>query len=240
MNIVPISLKAPELLIQAVFDGRRLGLQLFNISGMAARLSKAGAWWCPGRRMWVLEQGSADHALAWLQAHYLREHVDFDGATVLLKAAIRAPEPDYFTQLLDVQIFELARGELNHGQHAVSFSYDGLCVRAMRALQGRFHKPAAAWQVRAEVAHIQHVLRDLAGVAPEYTFVHEQPVVLEELVSANAGESPIQVPTATPEQGEIGLAKDLDGAVFLSADLEQSNAVDINEALLGAVADSGL
>lgn len=72
LNIVPISLKAPELLIQAVFDGRRLGLQLFNISGMAARLSKVGVWWCLGRRMWVLEQGSADHALAWLQALYQR------------------------------------------------------------------------------------------------------------------------------------------------------------------------
>ncbi|MCM2560507.1 DEAD/DEAH box helicase [Alcaligenes faecalis] len=236
MSIIPISLKAPDLLIQAVFDGRRLGLQLFNISGMATRLSKAGAWWCPGRRMWVLEQGSVDHALAWLEALYLREHVDFGGAAALLKAAIRAPEPDYFTQLLDVQIFELARGELNHGQHAVSFSYDALCVRAMRALQGRFHKPAAAWQVRGDVVHIQQVLRDLAGVAPEYTFVHEQPVVLEELVSANADESPIQVPAATPEQGESGPAQDVDGAGFLSADLEQSNAVDIDEAVLAAIA----
>jgi len=122
--------------------------------------------------MWVLEQGSADHALAWLQALYQREHVDFEGTSALLKAAISAPAPDYFTQLLDVQVFELARGELNHGQHAVSFSYDGLCVRAMRALQGRFHKPAGAWQVRGGVAHIQHVLRDLAGVAPDFSFMH--------------------------------------------------------------------
>lgn len=186
--------------------------------------------------MWVLEQGSADHALAWLQALYQREHVDFEGTSALLKAAISAPAPDYFTQLLDVQIFELARGELNHGQYAVSFSYDGLCVRAMRALQGRFHKPAAAWQVRGGVAHIQQVLRDLAGVAPDFSFVHEQPVVLEELVSASADESPIQVPAATPEQGESGPAQDVDGAGFLSADLEQSNAVDIDEAVLAAVA----
>lgn len=41
LNIVPISLNTPELLIQAVFDGRMLGLQLFNISGMAARLFKS-------------------------------------------------------------------------------------------------------------------------------------------------------------------------------------------------------
>lgn len=186
--------------------------------------------------MWVLEQCSADHALAWLQALYLREHVGFDGAAALLKAAVRALEPDYFTQLLDVQIFELARGELNHGQHAVSFSYAALCVRAMRALQGRFHKPAAAWQVRGDVVHIQHVLRDLAGVAAEFSFVHEQPIVLEELVSPCADESPIQVPAATPEQGESGPAQDVDGAGFLSADLEQSNAVDIDEAVLAAIA----
>lgn len=37
--------------------------------------------------MWVLEQGSSDHALAWLQALYLREHVDFDGAAISLKRA---------------------------------------------------------------------------------------------------------------------------------------------------------
>lgn len=111
----------------------------------------------------------------------------------------------------------------------------------MRALQGGFHKPAAAWQVRGEVAHIQHVLRDLAGVAPEYTFVHEQPVVLEELVSPSADESPIQVPASVPERGESGLTQDVDGAGFLSADLEQSNAVDIDEAVLAAIAvDAGL
>lgn len=92
--------------------------------------------------MWVLEQGSAEHALAWLQALYQREHVDLEGASALLRAAIRAPEPDDFIQLLDVQIFELARGELNHGQNAVSFYYDALCVRAMRVrYRGDFISP---------------------------------------------------------------------------------------------------
>ncbi len=66
--------------------------------------------WPPG--CLKLEQGSADHALAWLQALYQHEHVDFERASALLRAAIRVPEPDYFTQLLDIQIFELARREL--------------------------------------------------------------------------------------------------------------------------------
>lgn len=230
--ITPISLKAPELLVQAVFDGRRFGLQLFNVPGMASRLSKTGAWWCPGRRMWVLEQGDADRALAWLRALYDGEHVDLDGAATLLHAAVRSPEPDYFTQLLDVQIFELARGDFSKGQHAVSFAYDALCVKAMRALQGSFHKPASAWQVRGGVQRIFETLHQIAGVIPEFIFEHEQPVVLEDLVVATSEGSPIQVPAAAPEGGRGDPDKDQDGTGFLSADLDESDAVELDEHLL--------
>lgn len=68
------------------------------------------------------------------------------------------------------------------------------------------------------------------------SFVHEQPVVLEDLVSASADESPIQGPASVPECGESGPTQDVDGAGFLSADLEQSSAVDIDDAVLAAVA----
>lgn len=231
-SITPIALKAPELLIQAVFDGRRLGLQLFNVPGMATRLSKTGAWWCPGRRMWVLEQGDADRALAWIRALYDGEHVDLEGAGTLLHAAINSPEPDYFTQLLDVQIFPLARGDFSKGQHAVSFTYDALCVKAMRALQGSFHKPASAWQVRGGAQCIFDVLHDLAGVIPEFIFEHEQHVVLEDLIAATSEGSPIQVPAAAPEHGAGVSDKEEEGTGYLSADLDESDVVELDEHLL--------
>ena len=39
----PVTLRPPPLLIHAVSDGRRLGLQLHSIPGMGRALSKAGA-----------------------------------------------------------------------------------------------------------------------------------------------------------------------------------------------------
>ena len=191
MNLAPLSLQAPELLVQAVSDGRRLGLQLFNVPNVAVRLSKSGAWWCPGRRMWLLEQTNVDRTLAWLHSLYDGQHVDLGGAGEQLRAAINSPELDYFTQLLDVQIFPLARGDLSKGHHAVSFTYDALCVKAMRVLGGSFHKPASAWQVRGGAQRIFEVLLTVAGIAPEFVFEHEQHVVLEDLIAAPSEGSPI-------------------------------------------------
>lgn len=232
MNLAPISLQAPQLLVQAVSDGRRLGLQLFNVPNVAVRLSKSGAWWCPGRRMWLLEQTNVDRTLAWLHSLYDGQHVDLGGAGEQLSAAINSPELDYFTQLLDVQIFPLARGDLSKGHHAVSFTYDALCVKAMRVLGGSFHKPASAWQVRGGAQRIFEVLLTVAGIAPEFVFEHEQHVVLEDLIAAPSEGSPIQVPSAAPEQGDGGLDKEQEGSGYLSADLDQNEAVPIDEQLL--------
>ncbi|QIL73093.1 DEAD/DEAH box helicase [Diaphorobacter sp. HDW4B] len=238
MSISPITLSAPQLLVQAVFDGRRLGMQLFNVPGMASKLSRTGAWWCPGRRMWVLEQTDVDRALAWLRAVYDGEHVDLDGASTLLHAALRSPEPDFFTQLLDVQIFELSKGDLSKGQHAVSFAYDALCVKAMRVLNGSFHKPASAWQVRGGATRIFEVLRSIAGVIPEFIFEHEQQVVLEDLVSAVPESSPIKVPSPSPARGD-GASEEADnGTGYMSAELQESVRVAIDEAQLAEIAAS--
>ena len=86
--------------------------------------------------MWLLEQTNVDRAFAWLHSLYDGQHVDLSGAREQLNAAINSPDLDYFTQLLDVQIFPLARGDLSKGHHAVSFTYDALCVKAMRVQGG--------------------------------------------------------------------------------------------------------
>ena len=142
----PVVLRPPELLIQAVSDGRRLGLQLYHAApGMGRVLSDAGAWWSPGRRMWLIEVVEPERCLGWLADVYHGQHVELEGAPALLKAAMAAPQPDYFTQLLDVQVFPLLNGDPSHSHHAVSFSYDVPSVGAMRALRGCFHKPVSAW-----------------------------------------------------------------------------------------------
>lgn len=231
----PIALRPPELLIHAVSDGRRLGMQLHAVPGMGRELARAGAWWHPGRRMWTVHLAEAGQCLAWLQRLYAGQHVDLDGADRLLTAALAAPEPDYFTQLLDVQVFPLVHP--GQGEHAVSFAYDVPCVQAMRALGGRFHKPAAAWQIQGGAEKILASLQRLAGVAPEFVFVHEQPVVLESLAAAGSGSSPIQVPGATPERGESAPQEPV-GTGFLSAELDESGLLPVDEDLLAEAGQS--
>ena len=60
----PVVLRPPELVQKAVFDGRRLGLQLHYIDGMGKELSKARACWFALGRLWVCEQDHAEHTLA--------------------------------------------------------------------------------------------------------------------------------------------------------------------------------
>ena len=63
-------------------------------------------------------------------------------------------------------------------------------------------------------------------------FVHEQPVVLEDLVSPASEGSPIQVPGATPERGDAATTKEAEGSGFLSAELEESHFLSLDEDFL--------
>ena len=46
ISLGPVALRSPELVIKAVFDGQRLGMQLHYVDGMGKELSKARAcWW---------------------------------------------------------------------------------------------------------------------------------------------------------------------------------------------------
>jgi len=231
MTLEPITLRPPLLLIHAVWDGTRLGLQLHSLPGMGRELARAGAWWHPGRRMWTVAHATVSDCMRWLQQVYAGQHVDFDGCEALLKAALAHPERDHFTQLLDVQVFPLSKGDLSRGQHAVSFAFDMPCVQAMRALQGSFHKPAAAWQVRGGVQRILDALHAHAGVAAEFIFIHEQPVVLEELAAPQSATAPIQVAGAVPERGEA-VDGEQHGSGFLSAELDEAQTLVVDDVAL--------
>ncbi|WP_295551186.1 hypothetical protein [uncultured Pseudacidovorax sp.] len=99
-----------------------------------------------------------------LQRAYDGQLVDLDDVERMVGAAQREPQPDFFTQLLDVQIFPLRGSDLRRGRFAVSTQYDGLVLGAMRSLGGVFHKGAGAWQVMADPAQIVRHLGERAGV----------------------------------------------------------------------------
>lgn len=214
----PVTIRPPDLLIKAVSDGRRLGLQLLAVPGVSRPLANYDAWWSGARRMWLLQTTDSSYADDVIKHAFAGHFVDMEQLDVQLRAAVAAPDPDYFSQLLDVQIFPLVKGDLARGSWAVSFTYDPLCVKAMRSLGGYFHKHASAWQVRADPELIMERLASIAGVSSEFVFVHEQPVVIEELTTSGNEGSPISVPAASPPLGGGGGPGDEKGTGFLSTE----------------------
>ena len=202
MQLTPVELRPPELLIKAVSDGLRIGLQTVAVPGLKRPLAEQGGWWCAPRRMWVLRTSSAEQVCAAIGRAYAGQFVDLDDVDRLVAAAMKEPQPDFFTALLDVQIFPLqaGAGQLQRGRFAVSTLYDGLCLDAVRAMGGYFHKHATAWQVKDAPQAIIERLGRMAGIAPEFIFVHEQPVMLEELSSPTGNHVPISVPAMAPDR----------------------------------------
>lgn len=238
--LAPVNLEPPDLLVKACFDGRRFGLQMAHVPGLSRPLEKHGGWWCAARRMWLVQAADATSVEGMLADAYQGQHVSFDGVAALLRAAVAAPDPDFFTQLLDVQIFPLARGDSGRGKWAASFTYDPLCVTAMRALRGLFHKHAAAWQVHGDPDEIQRQLQRHAGVKTEFVFIHEQAVVLEELASASASSSPIAVPAAPPPQRGGGGGDDSAGTGFFSTDVLRSGDLPFNATAVESLVTTGV
>lgn len=239
-QLMPVAITPPELLLKACSDGLRLGLQLLNTPGLKRPLADYDGWWCGPRRMWMLNIADARQVFEVLEHAYAGQFVDLQEAEVILRAACASVDPDYFTQLLDVQVFPLVKGDLSRGQWAVSFQYDPLCVRAMRSLGGYFHKHAAAWQVRATPQQILQRLESLAGVKADFAFVHEQPVVLEELSASSSQGSPIAVPAAPPPVGGGLGDKAEEGKGFFSTEREHDADLAFDQVALADMEVSGL
>jgi SNF2-related domain len=235
--MAPVALAKRALLVRVVADGRRLGMQFSNaVDDAGQRAKKAGAVWFAPRRLWVMRQDAPARSSAWLKRLFVdgARHLDLAGIDTFLQDAIGAADPDYFTQVLDIQIFPLASGG-----HAVSANYDLPVLDAMHALGGRFHKFAAAWEVRHGAAAILKALRELAGVDETFVFVHERFVVLEDLVAPPPSEAPIQVPAATPEWGPGGESdEDKAGHSFLTTVVAPMQRVAVDEAALLAAGAS--
>jgi hypothetical protein len=234
----PVALQAPELVTSVVADGLRLGFHLRYVDGMAKQMRDARMWWFAPGRLWVMNRIDLGQAMAQLRSLAHGQHLDVEAAFPLLVAAVEAPSMDYFTQRLDVQVFPLAKGDLEHGRIAVSFSYDGPCVRVMQRLRARFHPHAKAWQVPTTSAALLRALQELAGIDPTFVFEHEQPVTLENLASPSQEKSLIAVPAMAPELPEAGDGEmDREGAGFMSAEVAESVCFEVDEAQLASIAE---
>ncbi|KQP14869.1 DEAD/DEAH box helicase [Pseudorhodoferax sp. Leaf267] len=237
--LAPVRLRPPELLVKAVADGRRVGLQLLHIPGVKKPLAAAGGWWCAPRRMSVLRAQGADTIVSALRSVYHGHHVDLEEVPGTIAAALRDLQADYFSQLLDVQIFPLRGSELSRGRYAVSFLYDGPCVAAMRSLNGLFHTHAAAWQVQADPEQIIERLQGVAGVSREFVFVHEHPVLIEQLSSSSSGHVPISVPAMAPERGVQRPDAPEDGTGYFSTELDRVTDLGFDSDALNGLVASG-
>lgn len=235
----PVLIAKKELISKCVGDGLRIGLSLSYVEGASKQLSSTlEAVWCAPRRMWVLDAEPPSRVASGL--HYVyQEHADvfaMEDVEDAVKKGLAQIEPDYFTQMLDVQVFPLTSGGM-----AVSFQYDRPTIKAMRALQGRFHKFAQAWEVRRPVGDILRALRDIAGISQDFVFVHERPVVLEDLVGAPKSQAPITVPAATPPRGDGLSGEEEGGTGFLSTMVEPMAMLDVDEDLLQRISiEAGL
>lgn len=236
VTLAPVQLPAQSLVLQAVTDGRRIGLQLANQPAVSRQLKKAGAWWFAPGRMWTMAHTQADRVLAMLHECAQGLHVDLDGARSLIEGAVASPQPDFFTQRLDAQVFPLVGdGPLCH---AVSFEYDQPCMQAMRSLRGQYHPAAKAWRVQVPAAAVLQALQRLGGVASEFVFLHETPVVLEPMSAGASSGSPIVVPAARPEFGPGPAAGEARGNGFMSAQLDLAHRCQVDEEQLASIAQA--
>lgn len=229
---VPVAPAKKTFLMRAVYDGRRLGLAVPYGEGISELMRELGCAWFPPRRMWLCLGEQAARVMTGLKAQAPRlPSYAMDDVRELAALAWRAPDADYFACMLDLQLLPLQSGGF-----AVTSAYDLLVVRALKGLGGRFHRHAAAWEVRRTRQEILQVLLDQAGVAETFVFVHDGQVVLEDLVSAPKSELPISVPGASPPRG-IGSGDGEEmGAGFLSSFGTPMERLPVDEEALAATA----
>lgn len=230
----PVELPAPQLVLGAASDGRRLGLQLAFVDGASAALKGHGGVWLGPRRMWIRPVAGVDEHIDWLRDTHGEGWFDYEGARAVVEAALAGPDSGFFTQRLDVQVFPLVDGGV-----ALSSHYDELVVQAMKSTRGRFHKFAAAWEIRnCAVGRLLAVLKDVAGVDEEYVYVHESPILLEAMHGPSGSPVPIRVPALTPDfpVRDFEETSSPDGNGFLSAIGEPMSLVPVDEVALQRVA----
>lgn len=107
--LAPVRPAQRRLVTRVVSDGRRLGLSVAPVDDSSAILRGLKPIWFGPRDQWLFSGEQHDVGLADSIRTAFRERppVDLQGLGVLLRDAIEAPSPTYFTEVLDVQILPL-------------------------------------------------------------------------------------------------------------------------------------
>jgi hypothetical protein len=234
-TLQPVALAAPQLVLRCVSDGRRIGVQLAYTDQVSRHLKAGGGSWHAARRMWVRYAANGlgvQEVLAWLREAHAGHWVDLDSGAALIEAALANPQPDFFCQQLDVQVFALSKGGL-----AVSAVFDEAVLSCLRRLHGCYHRHANAIEIQGgTLEQLLSALESEAGVASEFVFVHERAVVLEDFHASASAEVPISVPALVPERGKARADAGAVGAGFISTITADFSCRPVDEAKLTAAA----
>lgn len=231
----PIAPFRKPFVLNVVSDGLRVGLSTQYFDGASQMMRDMGCSWFGLRRMWLIPVSAmrqlidgllerADQFPAW----------SFEDVREKAAYAWRNPQPDFFAELMDVQLVPL-----DNGGFACLAVFDPLFQGVMREMQGRYQKYAAAWEVRAPKQAILARLEADAGIAQDFVFVHEHAMHMEKLVAPSKSEVPISVPGAAPSwggSGADGAEGDLIGSGFLTSFGTPIQQLEVDEV---ALADMG-
>ena len=235
---VPVTPARRRFVQRVACDGRRLGFAVqFDPAGNQF-MRELGCAWAASRRMWVVEVHEAKSVVSALQGiDAVLPAFHAPGLRDEALAAWRSPAPAYFCEVLDLQLLPLSGGGF-----AVTAEFDPLVARVLRALGGRFHKPAAAWEVHQPRDVILAALERDAGVLGHLVFLHDTIVELEQLGSSTGNELPISVAGAAPgPSDERAPDAASQGGSFLSAFGSPLATIPVDEeALRRAEASCGL
>lgn len=231
----PVTPFKPSLVVRAVCDGLRLGLCVQYADGVNSLMREAGFTWNRFRRMWVIPVAQARSAIEQIQ-HQAPANLPYalDDLRDTAAVAWLNKQPDFFCELIDVQLIPL-----ENGHFACTFEFDALAAHAMRELGGTFHKYANAWEVPSTRQDIVSTLEQVAGIKEVFVFVHEHHMRLEQLSARAKSEVPITVPGASPSFAGLraGAADDEStGNGFLSAVGSPMARLAVDDAALQALA----
>lgn len=217
-------------MLRAISDRRRVGLATHYFPGSADVMREAGLAWFAPRRLWVCSGGNVGAVIDALRALLPRlGGLSIDGLRDAAAAAWRQPVPDYFTEVLDLQILPLESGGF-----AVCGEFDRLVVDAMRSLQGRYHRPSRVWEARCTREALLLALKDVAGVEEAYVFEHQASGVIEDLAGGGGSDVPLVLGPSSPRSRGTGEVETGNG--FLSAFTAPRARLAVDERRLDAAA----
>jgi superfamily II DNA or RNA helicase len=224
----PVAPASKPVLLDAAGDGLRLAVSVRYAPEIAAALKDAGCVWFAPRRAWLAPVERAESITrALLGAARALPHMEAAGLRARIDAATAAPQADLVAPLLDAQLMPVATGGV-----AIASLQDPVLARVLRAAGGVYQRQARAWSLALPRAQALDLLRDAAGIAPEYVFCHETAVTLEALAGGSANELPISVPAAAPPPLAQAGEPSGEGNAFLSVLAEPMRRLPVDEARL--------